>query len=421
MKRRKTEIPTICYVLPDLKAAGTQWFVIRLATLLKATAGARPIIVSLARGGALEEVVRKQGIRYYHLGAAKGANGIRTLGWARPSWIARLSNLYRSEQVHIVHTNLLPASIPGRIAAWIARVPIVVDAMHNVYPWKDRDAVALYIDRLLASRTTRLVACSDTVRIASARQLRVPLEQVITIYHGIDTETYCPGSANWRLRAQFGLSSNHFVLGCVARLKPAKRVRDLIEVMPRILTIQPKAKALIIGDGDGRPELELLVRNMGLGRAVVFAGEQQSVSADLYRIMDVFVQLAEREGFGLAWAEAAATGIPVIAAANPTLLELLDTQRAMLMDVGDKSRLIAHISTILKHRQNLRSMIQRGRNSVVNQFSYARMLVTYERFYRDLLSEVGPDTSYPHAESKNGGVTEFAVGFDCRGYRFGDE
>lgn len=357
---------------------------IHLATLLKISGTASPIIVSLEQGGALEAIVRERAIPCYQLGPAESANGIRTVEWARPRWIGQLVALYRSEHVDIVHTTLLPASIPGRIAAWMARVPVVIDSMNNVYPWKDRDTTALWIDRLLAKHTTKIVACSDTVRTASVRQLRLQSSQAVTIYPGIDTVSFCPGPSNWCIRARFGLSSTDRVIGCVARLKPAKRVRDLIEAMPRMLTIEPKAKALIIGDGECRAELEILVRRLGLGRAVVFAGEQ-IINVDVYRSMDVFVQLAVREGFGLAWAEACATGIPVIAAANPTMLELLDPQRAMLMGVGDITRLITSISAILKRQRNVRTMTQRARNSVVSQFSFGRMFSTYHQFYSELL------------------------------------
>jgi phosphatidylinositol alpha-1,6-mannosyltransferase len=70
---------------------------------------------------------------------------------------------------------------------------------------------------------------------------------------------------------------------------------------------------VIVGDGDDRPRLEALARERGLAGRVHFAGQvSDSELPDYYRLADVFVMPSTKEGFGIVFLEAAASGLPVI-------------------------------------------------------------------------------------------------------------
>ncbi len=98
------------------------------------------------------------------------------------------------------------------------------------------------------------------------------------------------------------------------RLIDAKRVDRLIDAMAVVRQKHPGATCGIIGEGPDRARLEALVANLGLGDVVRFYGFIEE--ADLYGLMKaarVFAFPSEREGFGMAVAEAQACGsVPVV-------------------------------------------------------------------------------------------------------------
>ena len=79
------------------------------------------------------------------------------------------ADLLRETQPHIVHTFLLTASLYGRLAAILARVPIVIGTEVNIYEHK-RPAHAIG-ERLLMRGTDRVVVSAESVRDFYIRQV----------------------------------------------------------------------------------------------------------------------------------------------------------------------------------------------------------------------------------------------------------
>lgn len=101
-------------------------------------------------------------------------------------------------------------------------------------------------------------------------------------------------------------------LVAVARLSPQKRLHLALEALALPgLALPPLT---IIGDGTERARLEALTRSLGLEGRVTFTGAlpPAEVAARL-RGADAALFPAEREGFGLAAAEALMAGVPVVA------------------------------------------------------------------------------------------------------------
>ncbi|HEY9688595.1 MAG TPA: glycosyltransferase [Coleofasciculaceae cyanobacterium] len=131
----------------------------------------------------------------------------------------------------------------------------------------------------------------------------------------VDGSVFCPGLKPPKLLARYGLAGAK-VLMTVARLWPGDRYKGVdvtIRALPLIARIIPNVKYLVIGRGDDRPRLEALAYEMGVGDRVVFAGFVPTEELpDFYRAADLYV-MPSQEGFGIAYLEAMATGVPVIA------------------------------------------------------------------------------------------------------------
>lgn len=131
----------------------------------------------------------------------------------------------------------------------------------------------------------------------------------------VDGSTFTPGPAPETLVERYQLE-NRRVLTTVARLWPGdiyKGVDVTIRALPKILSVFPNVKYVVIGRGDDQPRLAQLAVDLGVAEQVVFAGFVPNEELiDHYRIADVYV-MPSKEGFGIVYLEAMACGVPVIA------------------------------------------------------------------------------------------------------------
>ncbi|MGH3812126.1 MAG: glycosyltransferase, partial [Pseudonocardiaceae bacterium] len=127
-----------------------------------------------------------------------------------------------------------------------------------------------------------------------------------------------------RIRGEFGLPHNAYVIGVLGRLDPIKRFDLVIRAAAPLLGDQ--IRLLIVGDGQIRPDLEAEAQRQGVADLVTFAGERHDVAAMLSSL-DLFIASSEQETFGLSVLEALANGIPALYTTCPALAGI-STERA---------------------------------------------------------------------------------------------
>ncbi len=86
-------------------------------------------------------------------------------------------------------------------------------------------------------------------------------------------------------------------------------------------------RLVIVGDGELRSELELLIERLGLEQQVVLLGDRSDIPQVL-AAFDIFALTSETEGYSVALLEAAAAGLAIIAS-----------------DVGGNSEIVRHNET----------------------------------------------------------------------------
>ena len=157
------------------------------------------------------------------------------------------------------------------------------------------------------------------------------VERVALWGRGVDTALFTPA---WRshpdthtLRADLA-PGGEVLVGYVGRLAPEKETDRLAE-----LHGIPGIRLVIVGDGPSRPALEAEFRTLKwAGPAPVFLGFRTGEAlAQAYAALDLFVHPGTTETFGQTLQEAAASGLPVVAAAVGGPLDLVDHGRTGLL------------------------------------------------------------------------------------------
>jgi len=313
------------------------------------------------------------------------------------SAVFRLAKIIHSEQIEIVHAHsrrdYVIAILGVALARSISRRPIrLVLHAHMVRPL---GGTSMLSSRFFAKGADAVIAVSGAV----ADQLRAvhsfPPALVYLIYNGIDFHKYtCPGSVAYcdhrtETRLQWKISSEALVLGMIGRLD-AKGQSDLLSAAPALLRNYPSIHFVFIGsEGEEGTATNLvqLAKRGGFEDHLLLTGARDDIPA-LLPALDILVHLPKDEAFGLALAEAMASGLPTIATKIGGCREVVqDGVTGLLVPLGDQSALSAALSALLDSGSGppLRAEMGRmGRSYVEANFSQDRQIQRLLSLYREI-------------------------------------
>lgn len=171
------------------------------------------------------------------------------------------------------------------------------------------------------------------------------------------------------------------VILSVGRLTKQKDHTTLLEAFIE-LRRQIDARLLILGEGDLRKKLEMMVAENNLQDEISLPGFVVNPYAYMSRSA-VFVLSSLWEGFGIVLAEAMACGVPVISTDCPSgPAEIVDGGRyGKLVPMGDAKTLAGAMRALIKNPPDKHIGIERAK-----QFSVARGAEQYLSLFRSLMA-----------------------------------
>jgi len=171
-------------------------------------------------------------------------------------------------------------------------------------------------------------------------------------------------------RAAFGVPSDAFVIGSVARLVSQKRIDRLLRAAARV----EDAHVLVAGEGAKRAELESLAHGLGIAARVHLVGHREDVG-NVLAALDAYAVTSDKEGMSSGMLEALAAGVPVVSTrvsgAVEALLEpacgivvdddgaLAEALRRLEHDVALRTRLASTARHVAQARYGLDGMVER--------------------------------------------------------------
>ena len=203
--------------------------------------------------------------------------------------------------------------------AWLYKVPVrVVHARNNGIGAGGKSRAA----KVLAHRVCKgLFGRFATMRLAnsalsaqwlfSASDIRKG--RVRMLKNGIDAEGFA-FNQDERIRARktVGVPDDTPLFGHVGHFSYQKNHAFLLKVFAEIARRAPKARLLLVGEGQGEVAVREQARALGVSDNVIFYGAAENV-APLMCAMDAFLFPSRFEGCGNALLEAQAAGLPCFA------------------------------------------------------------------------------------------------------------
>jgi glycosyltransferase involved in cell wall biosynthesis len=205
------------------------------------------------------------------------------------------------------------------------------------------------------------------------------MEKVDVVYNGLATETALKVQPNERTEESFRIIS-------VSNLVKEKGHAYALEA---IANLQFDFEYVIVGDGPLRTSLEEYASNLGIRDQVSFVGEVEHEAVFSYlKSADLFVLPSYEEAFGIAYLEAMACGIPVIACEGEGPADYI-THRETGFLVPSKDPVA--IETVIRELQDdpelRRHVSTRGQRTALNGFSWERNAKSVERIFREAIKD----------------------------------
>jgi glycosyltransferase involved in cell wall biosynthesis len=236
-----------------------------------------------------------------------------------------LYRLFSSNSFDAVHVHTPIASIPARLAARLAGVPVVLYTVHGFYFHDLMPAPLRWshiaLEWFLARLTTEIFTVSAEDATAARRLKFLAPDRIHVIANGVSSSRFAPSTVDQRdaSRRRFGLRHDGLVIGIVARLVREKGYPQLLAAFEQIAVVEPRAQLLICGsrlssDHAGGIEGCLAALLPSTSGQVLLAGELEDIE-EAYQAMDVFCLPSWREGLPCTILEAMMSGLPVVATA----------------------------------------------------------------------------------------------------------
>ncbi len=301
--------------------------------------------------------------------------------------LVRLFWFFRSERPCIVHTHTSKAGFLGRLAAWWARVPVIVHTPHGhiFRGYYGPLATALFVamERLAARVTHRIICLTASERRDYIRHRIAPSEKFVTIHSGVDLTGFRNTASPLETRKSLGIPKDHIVIGTVGRLVHVKGHEQLIRAFSILKDKHKDLRLILTGDGPLGDHLRRLCLELGIGEKVGFTGWRPDVP-DLLSSFDIFAFPSLNEGMGRALVEAMAAGRPIVAADAGGISDLVkDGKNGLLVRPGDPEEMALALEQMLSNRKRMKQMGLNGKQ-MSGKFSGKRMTEKINSLYLSL-------------------------------------
>src|SRR4051812_40351647 len=311
---------------------------------------------------------------------------ITWFGDLRALW--HLWRLCRRVRPGIVHTHTAKAGSLGRLAAWLAGVPVRVHTFHghvfHGYFARWQTAIYIAIERLLARITTRIIAISPRQAEELQGYLRIRPEQITVIPLGFDLrrfETADAGAARKRFREKIRVEPGQVVITMVGRLTAIKNHPLALRAIASLA--DTNAVLALVGGGEDETRLRDLVRELGIESRVRFAGWWRDLEA-VYYGSEIIALSSDNEGTPVCVIEALACGRAVVATDVGGVADVLEEGRFGVLVPPGRVELFAAALRRLALPVERAKYEGVGRSATLARYDVSRLVADTEALYDEL-------------------------------------
>lgn len=298
----------------------------------------------------------------------------------------QLYKLMRRIRPQIVDTHTFKAGALGRVAAWLAGVPVRLHTFHGHvfqgYGGGLQSMLIVQLERALGRLTTRVFGVSQLVNAELQAHRIVPAAKLQVFPVVLDLAPFATAARRGAFRAELGIDAGTALVGNIGRLVPIKNQALFLEIAALLVQRGFGGKFVLVGDGELRVELEQRAQALKLADRIYFCGWRRDL-AGVLADLNVMVNTSLNEGTPVAIIEAMAARVPVVATAVGGVADLvthgstgflLPTESAAAGANAVEAALCAEVA-----------LLDRAQRFVLENYNLQHSLRRAEALYRSLL------------------------------------
>ena len=340
------------------------------------------VLTSRLKDQSKEEVIH--GFNVYRVFSwRKGIHDCGIRGAFTYLWNAyfKLRHLLRHKHYDICHYFFsLPTGFLTLLPGKHRDIPYIISLRGSDVPSYDIDNQCIEVLHYPLKPLTRRIWRKAKYVIALSNGLRdlalkiAPDQEIHVIGNGIETDVFIP-------RGDHQKNSGGLHLISVARLIKRKGLQHILQALHELN--DPSIKLSIVGSGNYEKKLMLLSESLGLKESVTFYGycPREELSA-LYRRADVFILPSLSESFGIVFAEAMSSGLPIIGSRVGGIPDLVKQENGILVSPGNVQKIKNAIVTFKNDADLMASMSKANRERVLQYYAWHCVAEQYDQYYK---------------------------------------
>ncbi|RMH34366.1 MAG: glycosyltransferase family 1 protein [Nitrospirae bacterium] len=303
--------------------------------------------------------------------------------------ILQLIRLYRNVKPHLVHHVAMKPILYGSLAAWVAKIPVVINAFAGLgYAFTDQDRRRRALRFLLSHSLKIAVRLSQSFVIFQNTEDRdvllaegvvQPERTRIIAGSGIDTDRFVPQAS----------SPGIPIVLLASRMLWDKGIAEFVQAAKLLKQRNMLARFVLVGRSDQQNPAAIPLSRL---QEWVEAGDVEwwGHREDMPNVLasaSLVVLPSFREGLPKILLEAAACGKPLIATDVPGCRAVVRHQyNGLLVPPHDALALADAIASVLGDADRREAMGRAGRDMVVREYSTPIITRVTLALYRELLS-----------------------------------
>jgi len=297
-----------------------------------------------------------------------------------------------SQDFFAIQSQTPKAGLLGMIAGFICRVP---NRLHifTGQVWATQTGlkrkILIAMERLIANLATNVFTDGQSQCALLEDALSLKPKSVCVLgqgtVSGVDVKRFCPKPDQpMRIRKDLNISKNSFVILFIARLNHDKGAFDIIRAFNRVLSQNTSASLWVVG-----PDEEDLTQTLQeiagrANRSIRWIGPTSQPESFMSEA-NIVVLPSYREGFCMVLAEAAASGLPVVAYDIDGMKDaVIHKTTGLLVPVGNVENFADAILEIANDKTRAKAMGTNARQRICNNFTKDAISAAWLEYYRSL-------------------------------------
>lgn len=296
--------------------------------------------------------------------------------------VGKLLKIFKEIKPDIIHCH---AAMSARIAGRLFGKAKIIYTRHSVFEPSAMISKGLgkFINGCVNNFTAdKIIAVAEAAK-DNIVKTGVDVKKIVVIQNGVEPLKELSADEKLKIRNEYNLDENDFVLGIAARLNEVKGHVYILEALRMLLDDGICAKLIIAGTGDYEEKIREKIKELSLEDNVVMAGFISDVSGFM-NIIDLGVNASfGTEATSLALLEGMSLGKPAVVSdfgGNPGVI--FEGENGYLFPTKDSKAMYEKLKAVTSHYNTLKENCIKIFNE---RFRAEIMTEKIEKLYEELM------------------------------------